>query len=197
MMSVAEDKSSSASTSFGQVGWNNNKTASTLAFNHFDYYKFKGTWGFVKLLTLMTISASPCARPLIKLILIKIVSVFPKFECKWSSVCMCFPFWTPCQYAYTAEEYQAVQRALKQRLGPEYISTRVAGGGQKVSLCVQMSPAGQSGAGWRKPCEWILLPSLVWTLPGLLCWRASCGQSGQRDVWIQRVVPLHHPAECW
>ncbi|CAG03385.1 unnamed protein product, partial [Tetraodon nigroviridis] len=36
------------------------------------------------------------------------------------------------QYAYTAEEYQAVQNALKQRLGPEYISTRMAGGGQKV-----------------------------------------------------------------
>lgn len=36
------------------------------------------------------------------------------------------------QCSYTAEEYQAVQRALQQRLGPEYISTRVAGGGQKV-----------------------------------------------------------------
>ncbi|KAI7811954.1 DNA repair protein RAD52 homolog isoform X1 [Triplophysa rosa] len=36
------------------------------------------------------------------------------------------------QNAYTAEEYQAVQNALRQRLGPEYISTRQAGGGQKV-----------------------------------------------------------------
>ncbi|KAK9952381.1 hypothetical protein ABG768_018223 [Culter alburnus] len=36
------------------------------------------------------------------------------------------------QYAYTAEEYQAVQNALRQKLGPEYISTRQAGGGQKV-----------------------------------------------------------------
>uniref|UniRef100_A0A3Q3AFS6 DNA repair protein RAD52 homolog n=1 Tax=Kryptolebias marmoratus TaxID=37003 RepID=A0A3Q3AFS6_KRYMA len=36
------------------------------------------------------------------------------------------------QRTYTAEEYQAVQRALQQRLGPEYISTRMAGGGQKV-----------------------------------------------------------------
>uniref|UniRef100_A0A673GAW8 DNA repair protein RAD52 homolog n=1 Tax=Sinocyclocheilus rhinocerous TaxID=307959 RepID=A0A673GAW8_9TELE len=36
------------------------------------------------------------------------------------------------QYAYTAEEYQAVQNALRQKLGPEYISTRPAGGGQKV-----------------------------------------------------------------
>ncbi|XP_056137946.1 DNA repair protein RAD52 homolog isoform X2 [Lampris incognitus] len=35
-------------------------------------------------------------------------------------------------FNYTAEEYQAVQRALRQKLGPEYISTRVAGGGQKV-----------------------------------------------------------------
>ena len=53
-----------------------------------------------------------------------------------------------CQYAYTAEEYQAVQNALKQRLGPEYISTRVAGGGQKVCLLEQMSPhvVEQSGA---------------------------------------------------
>lgn len=36
------------------------------------------------------------------------------------------------QYAYTAEEYQAVQNALRQKLGPEYISSRQAGGGQKV-----------------------------------------------------------------
>ncbi|XP_060020402.1 DNA repair protein RAD52 homolog isoform X10 [Lagenorhynchus albirostris] len=36
------------------------------------------------------------------------------------------------QYQYTAEEYQAIQNALRQRLGPEYISSRVAGGGQKV-----------------------------------------------------------------
>ncbi|XP_065148018.1 DNA repair protein RAD52 homolog isoform X1 [Paramisgurnus dabryanus] len=36
------------------------------------------------------------------------------------------------QYVYTAEEYQAVQNALRRRLGPEYISTRQAGGGQKV-----------------------------------------------------------------
>ncbi|XP_073080031.1 DNA repair protein RAD52 homolog isoform X6 [Manis javanica] len=36
------------------------------------------------------------------------------------------------QYQYTAEEYQAIQSALRQRLGPEYISSRMAGGGQKV-----------------------------------------------------------------
>ncbi|XP_018519470.1 DNA repair protein RAD52 homolog isoform X1 [Lates calcarifer] len=36
------------------------------------------------------------------------------------------------QCTYTAEEYQAVHNALRQRLGPEYISTRMAGGGQKV-----------------------------------------------------------------
>ncbi|KAG9339112.1 hypothetical protein JZ751_024143 [Albula glossodonta] len=36
------------------------------------------------------------------------------------------------KYQYTAEEYQAVQNALRQNLGPEYISTRMAGGGQKV-----------------------------------------------------------------
>ncbi|XP_028346701.1 DNA repair protein RAD52 homolog isoform X2 [Physeter macrocephalus] len=36
------------------------------------------------------------------------------------------------QYQYTAEESQAIQNALRQRLGPEYISSRVAGGGQKV-----------------------------------------------------------------
>ncbi|XP_068169432.1 DNA repair protein RAD52 homolog isoform X2 [Antennarius striatus] len=40
---------------------------------------------------------------------------------------MCFG-----QYTYTADEYQAVHNALQQKLGPEYISTRVAGGGQKV-----------------------------------------------------------------
>uniref|UniRef100_A0AAQ6ITP4 DNA repair protein RAD52 homolog n=1 Tax=Anabas testudineus TaxID=64144 RepID=A0AAQ6ITP4_ANATE len=36
------------------------------------------------------------------------------------------------QCTYTAEEYQAVQSALRQKLGPEYISTRMAGGGQRV-----------------------------------------------------------------
>ncbi|XP_040927259.1 DNA repair protein RAD52 homolog isoform X2 [Betta splendens] len=36
------------------------------------------------------------------------------------------------QCTYTAEEYQAVHDALRRRLGPEYISTRLAGGGQKV-----------------------------------------------------------------
>lgn len=36
------------------------------------------------------------------------------------------------QCQYTAEEYQAIQSALRQRLGPEYISSRMAGGGQKV-----------------------------------------------------------------
>ncbi|XP_052030688.1 DNA repair protein RAD52 homolog isoform X5 [Apodemus sylvaticus] len=36
------------------------------------------------------------------------------------------------QSQYTADEYQAIQNALRQRLGPEYISSRVAGGGQKV-----------------------------------------------------------------
>ncbi|KAM4675765.1 DNA repair protein RAD52 homolog [Discoglossus pictus] len=36
------------------------------------------------------------------------------------------------RHQYTAEEYQAVQNALRQKLGPEYISSRQAGGGQKV-----------------------------------------------------------------
>ncbi|KAM8971850.1 DNA repair protein RAD52 homolog [Pelodytes ibericus] len=36
------------------------------------------------------------------------------------------------QHQYTAEEYQAIQNALRQKLGPEYISSRQAGGGQKV-----------------------------------------------------------------
>lgn len=45
------------------------------------------------------------------------------------------------QYHYTAEEYQAIQNALQQKLGPEYISTRQAGGGQKArrpshSVCI-------------------------------------------------------------
>lgn len=40
------------------------------------------------------------------------------------------PFWF--QYQYTVEEHQAIQNALRQRLGPEYISSRMAGGGQKV-----------------------------------------------------------------
>ncbi|XP_033491174.1 DNA repair protein RAD52 homolog [Epinephelus lanceolatus] len=36
------------------------------------------------------------------------------------------------QCTYTAEEHQAVHKALKQKLGPEFISTRMAGGGQRV-----------------------------------------------------------------
>uniref|UniRef100_A0A8C5UIT6 DNA repair protein RAD52 homolog n=1 Tax=Malurus cyaneus samueli TaxID=2593467 RepID=A0A8C5UIT6_9PASS len=36
------------------------------------------------------------------------------------------------KYQYTANEYQAIQHALRQRLGPDYISSRQAGGGQKV-----------------------------------------------------------------
>ncbi|XP_054476800.1 DNA repair protein RAD52 homolog [Anoplopoma fimbria] len=36
------------------------------------------------------------------------------------------------QCTYTAEEHEAVHRALRQKLGPEYISSRMAGGGQKV-----------------------------------------------------------------
>ncbi|NXO89202.1 RAD52 protein, partial [Certhia brachydactyla] len=36
------------------------------------------------------------------------------------------------QYQYTAGEYRAIQHALRQRLGPDYISSRQAGGGQKV-----------------------------------------------------------------
>ncbi|NWV26747.1 RAD52 protein, partial [Origma solitaria] len=35
------------------------------------------------------------------------------------------------QYQYTAGEYRAIQHALRQRLGPDYISSRQAGGGQK------------------------------------------------------------------
>ncbi|XP_053487125.1 DNA repair protein RAD52 homolog isoform X1 [Ictalurus furcatus] len=48
-------------------------------------------------------------------------------EDKKHTASMCFG-----QYHYTAEEYQAIQNALQQKLGPEYISTRQAGGGQKV-----------------------------------------------------------------
>lgn len=45
------------------------------------------------------------------------------------------------QFTYTAEEYQAVQDALRQKLGPEYISTRMAGGGQKAGLCFPVQAA--------------------------------------------------------
>lgn len=43
-----------------------------------------------------------------------------------------YTHWRFWQCTYTAEEYQAVHNALRQRLGPEYISTRLAGGGQRV-----------------------------------------------------------------
>ncbi|XP_058253807.1 DNA repair protein RAD52 homolog isoform X2 [Hemibagrus wyckioides] len=48
-------------------------------------------------------------------------------EDKQHTARMCFG-----QYHYTAEEYQAIQNALRRKLGPEYISSRQAGGGQKV-----------------------------------------------------------------
>uniref|UniRef100_UPI00398E5D4B DNA repair protein RAD52 homolog isoform X2 n=1 Tax=Pristiophorus japonicus TaxID=55135 RepID=UPI00398E5D4B len=51
----------------------------------------------------------------------------PSPQCSRHSPTLCFG-----QYQYTAEEYQAIQNALQQRLGPEYISQRPAGGGQKV-----------------------------------------------------------------
>ncbi|XP_075797284.1 DNA repair protein RAD52 homolog isoform X5 [Pelodiscus sinensis] len=50
-----------------------------------------------------------------------------KIDSNSSSSSLCFG-----QYQYTADEYQAIQNALRQRLGPEYISSRQAGGGQKV-----------------------------------------------------------------
>lgn len=68
-----------------------------------------------------------------------------------------------CQYTYTAEEYQAVRNALQQKLGPEYISTRLAGGGQRVSL---------SMCGCLSVNIWmttLLTLLLGWTLPGVLC----------------------------
>lgn len=55
-------------------------------------------------------------------------------------VCLFFALLTGLcgQCTYTADEYQAVQNALRQKLGPEYISTRVAGGGQRASLCLSL-----------------------------------------------------------
>lgn len=37
----------------------------------------------------------------------------------------------------------------------------------------------------------------VLLLTGVLRWRASCHQPGQWDVWIQWMVSLHLPTECW
>ncbi|XP_067855811.1 DNA repair protein RAD52 homolog isoform X2 [Heptranchias perlo] len=51
----------------------------------------------------------------------------PSPYCSHHTPTVCFG-----QYQYTAEEYQAIQNALQRRLGPEYISQRPAGGGQKV-----------------------------------------------------------------
>ncbi|XP_072291122.1 DNA repair protein RAD52 homolog isoform X2 [Eucyclogobius newberryi] len=48
------------------------------------------------------------------------------------SLCTLLTMTVCCQCTYTAEEHQAVHDALRRKLGPEYISTRVAGGGQKV-----------------------------------------------------------------
>ncbi|XP_048463986.1 DNA repair protein RAD52 homolog isoform X3 [Rhincodon typus] len=51
----------------------------------------------------------------------------PCLRCGRHTPIVCFG-----QYQYTADEYQAIQNALQRRLGPEYISQRPAGGGQKV-----------------------------------------------------------------
>lgn len=37
------------------------------------------------------------------------------------------------QVNFTPEEHEAIQNALNQKLGPEYISQRAGAGGQKVS----------------------------------------------------------------
>lgn len=67
------------------------------------------------------------------------------------------------QYQYTADEYQAIQNALRQRLGPEYISSRMAGGGQRVGEMTCL----RSGC----PSSWLL--------------RGSFSLSG--SSWIQKV----------
>ncbi|XP_043565240.1 DNA repair protein RAD52 homolog isoform X1 [Chiloscyllium plagiosum] len=51
----------------------------------------------------------------------------PCLRCGHHTPTVCFG-----QYQFTADEYQAIQNALQRRLGPEYISQRPAGGGQKV-----------------------------------------------------------------
>lgn len=55
------------------------------------------------------------------------------------SLCLLSSLHCFSQLTYTADEYQAVHNALRQKLGPEYISTRVAGGGQRASLCFSNS----------------------------------------------------------
>lgn len=54
---------------------------------------------------------------------------------EWDVCCLVF-----AQYQYSAGEYRAIQHALRQRLGPDYISSRQAGGGQKVgtNMMVQL-----------------------------------------------------------
>lgn len=64
--------------------------------------------------------------PFILSIVSLLMEVFPLSNVVCDCVC--------CQCVYTAEEYQAVHDALRRRLGPEYISTRMAGGGQKASV---------------------------------------------------------------
>uniref|UniRef100_A0A9L0RQH6 RAD52 homolog, DNA repair protein n=1 Tax=Equus caballus TaxID=9796 RepID=A0A9L0RQH6_HORSE len=68
------------------------------------------------------------------------------------------------QYQYTAEEYQAIQNALRQRLGPEYISSRMAGGGQKGASWLRMWGAvvdyQQEERGSRIFFSWVSFPLL-------------------------------------
>lgn len=59
-----------------------------------------------------------------------------------------------CQLTYTADEYQAVHNALRQKLGPEYISTRVAGGGQRASLCFSLSLCFCFLLSWEAGFDW-------------------------------------------
>ena len=48
------------------------------------------------------------------------------------------------QVDFTAEEHDAIQSALRQHLGPSFISQRVGAGGQKVCIyCTEMMILGQ------------------------------------------------------
>lgn len=112
-----------------------------------------------------------------------------------------------CQCVYTAEEHQAVHDALRRKLGPEYISTRMAGGGQKASVadadadadddgvCSSSSPMTETESWCRENHIKMFFYFYHRTPPGVLHRGPPRGQPGQRDVWLQWMVSLHHSAE--
>lgn len=109
-------------------------------------------------------------------------------------LCLMWSVTAWCQCVFTAEEHQAVHDALRRKLGPEYISTRMAGGGQKVS---GVDSDARNIYLLKASICFVFFKPLCRAPPGVLHRGPPSHQSGQRDVRLQWMVALHHSTECW